>query len=228
LNQDRLLKPEHQALAVGSVAGRDQPLRWRLVPRHCEPSERRVKPLLRLLQPKTLLCQRLTPRTKEAARSNTLSSRHGLEAFPFHTDFATTTIPPRYILLAAPRPRRTETLLFDAYGLIQQFGLEHLQRCLFLQHGRAPRYCRLLTLPEGRPCFRYNKAVMTPQNAEAHEVANYIEGEAPQVFRVNWLQYRAALIDNWCTLHARSVCQGSDSIGLYRFAVWGNVHDLER
>lgn len=221
--QDRLW----QRLLADYIVRRSDEGRWCLFPRNCEPNQRSVRRILKVLQPKKLLWQRLTPRTRDAARVNTLSSQHGLGAFPFHTDFATATVPPRYVLLAAPRPRETETLLFDAHGLISVFGLDYLLRCLFLQHGRTSRYCRLLTLQEGRPCFRYNKAVMTPWNTEAHEVARYIEADVSPARRVDWLQHRLVLIDNWSTFHARSVCQAPDGVGLYRFAIWGGVYDLD-
>lgn len=224
--QSRLGKPEVPVL--DSAIGLTRQPRWKLVPRRHGFLEPSVKQFLRLLQPEKLLCHRLIPRTREGARPNTLSSRHGLGAFPVHTDFATADVPPRYILLAAPRPRLTETLIFDAYELMEAFGLEYLQRCLFLQRGRTSRYCRLLTLPEGNPLFRYNKAVMVPQNREAHEVSNYIETGMRRVCRVNWEEYRIAVIDNWNALHSRDACQRANSIGLFRFAIWGKVHDLDR
>lgn len=194
--------------------------KWKLFPRSCGRNELNVKHLVRLMQPTKLLFHRLSPTTKDAARTNTLSSRFGLGEFPLHTDFASVTVPPKYILLVAPRPRDTETLLFDARRLIEQYGHDYLSRCLFLLHGTTPRYCRMLTLKDGRLCFRYNKAVMTPQNPEAQEVANYINSGGLPLCRINWHQHRVALIDNWGTFHSRSTYKDPDRIGLYRFAIW--------
>lgn len=200
---------------------------WALVPRR-HGTEPKIKRLLNLLRPEKIQCNHLLPRTVANARSNTLSSRHGLDAFPAHTDFVTADVPPRYILLAAPRPRATETLIFDSCELTEFFGVEYLQRCLFLQSGRASRYCRLLTLPQGKSIFRYNKAVMAPQNREARDVANYIDTVMKPVCRVSWKEYRFAVIDNWKALHSRGSCQNLDGIGLYRFAIWGGeFHDLD-
>ena len=179
------------------------------------------------MKPSKLLINRLIPTPEESSRINTLSSRYGLGAFPLHSDFVTSTLPPPYILLAAPRPRGTDTILFDARRLIMHYGLDYLLRCLFLLHGTIPRYCRLLTFKNGRFCFRYNKVVMTPQNTEALEVANYLEGDGLHLFRINWHQQRAVLIDNWNTFHSRSACESYDKIGLYRFAIWGDTNVLD-
>lgn len=194
---------------------------WKIFPRSCSGVDRRIRNLIRVMQPKKLLFNRLIPVSEDAARVNTLSSRYGLGRFPLHSDFATTAEPPKYILLAASRPRDTETLLFDARRLIVHYGLDYLLRGLFILHGKTPHYCRMLTLKDGRLCFRYNKAVMTPQNSEAHEIANYLDGEGLPMSKINWHENRVALIDNWTTFHSRSSCDSTNKIGLYRFAIWG-------
>lgn len=201
--------------------------RWILVPRYPRFSTPSIKELLRLLRPEKVLCQRLLPRTAEAARPNSLSSRYGLDAFPFHTDFATAEIPPRLILLAATRPRRAKTLLFDTDGLIENFGYEHLKRCIFLQKDRKSRYCRLLTTSNGKLRFIYNHDIMIPYNSEAREVENYITSGIGRVHSIDWSECRFALIDNWNVFHAREACKAKDSVGLLRFAIWGDFHDVD-
>lgn len=202
------------------------PLRCKLVPRASGLPELSVRHLIRMLEPRKLLCQRLTPSERETARPNSLSSRHGLGVFPFHTDFVVADVPPRYIMLVASRPRAAATLVFDVDELSAEFGIGHLQRCLFLKRGRTSSYCRLLTVSNGEPLFRYNQAVMTPKNREAHDVAEFIEHGTKRVSRIDWTEVRIAVIDNWNALHSRDACELSDGVGLRRFAIWGDVHDL--
>lgn len=194
---------------------------WKLFSRNGEANRQSIISIVRSMKPRKLLINRLSPVPEGAARVNTLSSRYGLGCFPLHSDYVTSNNPPPYILLVAPRPRDTDTFLFDAHKLIFNFGLDFLARCLFLLHGTSPRYCRLITVKNDRLCFRYNKAIMTPQNPEAEEIANYLDSGSVQLFRVNWHQHRAVLIDNWSTFHSRGACASFDKIGLHRFAIWG-------
>jgi hypothetical protein len=201
--------------------------KWKLFPRCKGIYDPTVTELARSLHPKKILCQRLTPHTRGDSRPNTLSSRYGLDILPAHTDFATAEIPPRYILLTAPRPRSTDTLIFDANDLIGHFGIDHLLSCLFLNHGKTKRYCRLLTVPNGELLFRYNRAVMEPKNSEAEDVEIFINTKMKNVCRINWRDWRIAAIDNWATFHARDVCVDTDRVGLFRFAIWGENNDLD-
>ena len=201
--------------------------KWILVPRYPRRANPSIKQLLTLIRPERMFSQRLVPRARDAARSNSLSSRYGLDRFPFHTDFASVDAPPRFIILVAPRPRRAKTLLFDANELIEKFGHEHLYRCVFLQSTRKSRYRRLLTQLEGKLRFRYNADVMTPYNSEAREVEDYIQNEMSRVISIDWGEHRMALIDNWNVFHAREACIASDNVSLFRFAIWGDFYGLD-
>lgn len=200
--------------------------KWWLIRRDQGGQAYSVGQVLKLLAPEKLICQRLFPRSQESARPDTLSSRHGLDMFPPHTDFAIIDVPPRYLVFAAPRPRAAETLIYDTGELVREFGIEYLQRCLYLLRGRTSRYCRLITHQDDRKIFRYNAAVMAAQNVEAHAVTDYIMTSMRATCRIDWTEHRVAILDNWSAMHGRDALRGTPGIGLYRFAVWGS-NDLD-
>jgi hypothetical protein len=200
--------------------------RWKLFPRSSEAAAPTVRQVIGELEPKHLTWQRLTPASTENARPNTLSSRYGLGVFPLHTDYVDRVVPPRYVLLVAARPRSAGTIVFDAHLLISEFGSTHLERSLFIQRGRNPRYTRLLTYVGTQSLFRFNAALMSPVNREAETVAAYLERGAKTTTRIDWLETGIALIDNWNALHAREAFRTFNGVGLRRFAVWGGINDL--
>ena len=195
---------------------------WRLVPRNRSSAQFSLSNFVKSLRPTKVICQRLTPRNQCVARANTLSSRYGLGKFPAHTDFATAELPARYVVLAAPRPRHADTLIYSTQQLLDTFGEEFLRRCLFLRRGTPPRYCRIFVLVGEERLFRYNEALMEPINLEALEVADYVRSSIQTSCRVNWSENRFAIFDNWQVLHSREHCDGADGIGLIRLAIWGD------
>ncbi|CAJ0731324.1 MULTISPECIES: TauD/TfdA family dioxygenase [Ralstonia] len=200
--------------------------KWRLIRRDQKGHAYSVKEVLKLLAPEKWMCQRLLPRSQELARPDTLSSRYGLDIFPPHTDFATIDVPPQYLVLVAPQPRAADTLIYDAGELVREFGIDYLQRCLYLLRGRTSRYCRLITHQDNKKVLRYNATVMAAQNAEAHAVADYIKTSMRATCRIDWTQHRMAILDNWSAMHGRDALDGTLGVGLYRFALWGS-NDLD-
>ena len=55
------------------------------------------------------IIQTLEPKSLDEAPPNTFSGRYGRSAFPFHTDLANWTTPPRYVLLRAVKPTTRAT-----------------------------------------------------------------------------------------------------------------------
>lgn len=165
----------------------------------------------------------LVPKTRDSARPNTLSSMFGLRAFPIHTDFSTRSMPSRYIILSAPRPRDATTRLYDGNRLTHVFQ-DKLKESIFLVHGiRNPFASRFVDSIDGEPLVRYNPAVMKPLNKIAEELSSYIDKEWSWDIEINWQQCRYAIIDNWRCLHSRSDVKDETVIksGLWRFAMGG-------
>jgi hypothetical protein len=195
-------------------------LPWILVARSDASDSQKPKELVAALSPLCTRVDQLKPQNRNAARCNTLSSRHGLGNFPLHTDFAMDDRPPRYVMLIAARARKAATLLLNSNALVREFGDAYLRRCLFLQSGRPARYRRLLTTTSRGRLFRYNGAVMTPINCEAERVSEFLATATEISMRIDWFNTRLAVIDNWAVLHGREACDATDGVALRRIAIW--------
>jgi hypothetical protein len=184
--------------------------------------------LAKSFDPTRMYCDKLSPCEKSDSRPNTLSSMFGLDSFPPHTDFALDHLPPRYILLYAPRPRIAKTVLFDVKDLLSAFDESTLSRSLFLVCGFKKRfYCNLVTHGKSGTFFRYNQAIMSPVNQEAKEVENYIHNDWKPSLAVDWNINKIVIIDNWLMLHSRTRCsEGDKNTVLWRLSL-GVENQLE-
>jgi hypothetical protein len=191
------------------------------IPRSHKHDSLSLKKIIQILNSNQIDVSRLTPRNKIEARPNSLSSRFGLGAFPPHTDYAFRDIPPRYIIMHAPRPRAAKTLIFDSRHLLQLKSHSELGRCLFQVLSSKNFYSKLLTNHRDEFFLRYNSAIMLPINKEASAISEFILYKWRPTTIIDWTETRTIIIDNWLMLHSRSEYSISNSIkSLWRIALW--------
>lgn len=145
--------------------------------------------------------QTLTPRPRETARSNTLSSRYGLDAFPWHTDGAAVRNPPRYVLLHAVVSSSTPTELIhvDRHG-----GLLEVLRGTTLRatdQRDCVRYLRAAMTQGSTARYRWDPRTCTPTRAREAVLAA-VDQFAPDT-NVQWTDGKMVVIDNWRVFHRR-------------------------
>lgn len=146
----------------------------------------------------------IVPVDVKNAPPNTLSSRHGLGAFPFHTDGAHWRVPPRYLLLYCEDAGRTRrpTLLLTA-------------KVLLAGHLRALLLNEIWTVSDGRRAFLTRAASRTASTlrldvacmrATSRFSSTRLQEEIEQSprWQVEWADGQLLLIDNRRCLHARS------------------------
>ncbi|RUL81898.1 TauD/TfdA family dioxygenase [Tautonia sociabilis] len=151
----------------------------------------------------------LTSVAADEARPNSLSSRHGLGAFPLHTDEATATCPPRYLLLFNLEDGHlADTLLLDVKETIARMS-EPIAQELFeakfaFRNGRrsflAPIVDRI-----GR-FARFDPNIMQPTGRRAERLlAEFSEAlSETKVQPIRWSTGQYLVIDNHRMLHGRS------------------------
>lgn len=151
----------------------------------------------------------LQPATKNQARPSSLSSRFGLEQFPFHTDLAHFRQPARYILMAALKDSSTATLLIDTknWALSASERLRLMHEAWFFAAGHE-RFlaCILQEGSTGSFIFRYDREVMTPMiAAHAIDSIRIVERriQASRPIRITWNMGDILVFDNWRILHGR-------------------------
>ncbi len=159
---------------------------------------------------------RLRINTADVARPNTLSSRHGLGAFPPHTDNALASPPPRYIIFCAPRQRTCKTLIFRADVCAAELWAESV----FVSRLRGQSHYKTATIEYfGERGIRYNAACMLPQNEQARSLTKLLRDCNPSA-AIDWIHSSRAIIDNWRCLHGRDFAEGYD-IEDYIRRIWG-------
>jgi alpha-ketoglutarate-dependent taurine dioxygenase len=158
------------------------------------------------------LVREIRPQPLESAKSNTLSSRYGTNAFPFHTDTAHWHRPARYLILYCVNPGEGDrpTLLQDTHSWRLSVEEEDLIcRAMWKTGHLRPHLCTVAEQSEQGLAFRYDRDCMKPMTAEARSVEVVVLAkleQSPQS-RIDWRSRTLLVIDNQRMLHARG--QGS-------------------
>ena len=177
------------------------------------------------------IVDRLRPTAPEAARPRSLSAIHGLGAFPFHTDLANFPVPPRYVLLRLEQGSASnrDTLLHDVRLLrLEGSLLSDLQREVWCAIGGRRRFLTtaMATGPRDEIFVRFDRGCMRPRSPGAEPTALRFERvlSTARPTAVSWSRGFALVIDNWRTLHARTLPTGGSDCDrvLERVLVDGN------
>jgi hypothetical protein len=157
----------------------------------------------------------LRPKEGVNVRTNSLSGKYALGAFPCHTDMAHLLVPSRYILLGCVNPGDgdRETILLNACDL----PLTSEQRQLLtltpfrVKNGRQSFFSTVIQM--GRPFIRYDRGCMQPLSLKGALALSYLDSEAWPSYtrRVGWERGRILVIDNWRILHGRGCSFRSDT-----------------
>lgn len=145
------------------------------------------------------------------ATPNTYSGIYGLDRFPFHTDLAHWSIPPRYILLRCLIGYvDVATLLLDGRSIVDTLGLETLTRAIFKPRRPQEGVLTLLRLcePVGDGYYlRWDETFIKPASKVAEvvqrRIGEYLFESSPSSIAMS-RPGDTLLIDNWRMLHSRS------------------------
>jgi alpha-ketoglutarate-dependent taurine dioxygenase len=157
----------------------------------------------------------LRPTEREEARQWSLSGTFGHDAFPWHTDGAISSFPPRWLVL---RPvelsEPTTTELLSPCAELR----ERLERTVLLAKDRAgrARYLPALTLTKDGYRLRWDVRTCRPRSpAVAREVA-----AATPTSVITWELDVTLLVDNYKLLHRRPAVTAAAERVLERTYVW--------
>lgn len=153
--------------------------------------------------------QDLVPRS--TSTPNTYSGIYGLYQFPFHTDLAHWSLPPRYLFLRCVTGYvDIPTLLIDGEAIFGAITLDILTRAIFKP--RRPRHGRvqLMRLYESRDegyCFRWDEVFLQPASRIGDLAGQRLSEQLKKCDPLLIALARSGdtlVIDNWRMLHARS------------------------
>jgi alpha-ketoglutarate-dependent taurine dioxygenase len=152
----------------------------------------------------------LRPKPSSDASHRSLSGAHGLGAFPYHTDAAHHTLPPRFVFLrlASHTPTLRRTLVAPMPRRLRKSDREILEHDVWLVDGGRGRFLTsILGSVDGAetPLVRFDEGCMRPADPTfgagretIHRLTSFYEQA------IDWVPGRTVVLDNWRTLHARS------------------------
>jgi hypothetical protein len=151
----------------------------------------------------------LAPR--ETGGRPSLSARHGLGSFPWHTDGAQRVRTPHWLLMRSLGEPKTPTLLLDGAALASQGGITaELAAASWLVQGVPPFYAPVIS-PNGE-ALRWNPDLMSPRGSRG-PVADArwrVLLAGAQENRHEWQRGEVLILDNWRWLHARPPIAADD------------------
>lgn len=157
----------------------------------------------------------ISPQDHADARVNTLSSRHGLDGFPPHTDTVYWRQPAKFVLLrcenvgSGTRP----TVVWDTHAL--QFTEDEksmMCRAKFVVRASRPFLASLLKIAADGLHFRLDNACMIPRTSDAPAAISIIREKLMKVpgTRIQWTRGRVLVLENRRCIHARGVSSVCD------------------
>lgn len=158
----------------------------------------------------------IRPQAPNSAKANTLSSRYGTDAFPFHTDTAHWDQPARYLVLFCvdPGEGKRDTLLQDSRAWqLEDDEIDLACRALWKTGHVRPRLCMLAQRTADGPAMRYDRDCMRPMTREARELEALIQRRIniSEATRISWEPGCLLIIDNWRMVHARGESKRPDA-----------------
>jgi L-asparagine oxygenase len=160
------------------------------------------------------IVQRLVPLS--VSTPNTYSGNYGLDHFPFHTDLAHWSLPPRYFMLRCIKGyTEVPTLVFDGNNVVSTIGREILRRAVVRPRRPTAGEVRLLRiLGEGPDAeiLRWDSLYLKPASqigelafAKLQECLSSITPLTIALVE----EGDTMVIDNWRMLHGRSAVMES-------------------
>ena len=152
----------------------------------------------------------LIPQTRNDSQPGTLSSIHGADAFPFHTETAHWRTPVDWVILKCINPGagNRATLLIDGWGL----GLDNdevrflAQSLIVVKNGSKSFLAPPIERVRGRLLFRYDLACMDPASNSDVVALDTLKQRLTVATQadIRWKAGRYLVFDNRRVFHSRA------------------------
>lgn len=152
------------------------------------------------------LIDTLTIKTKSKANPKSLSAIYGVKEFPFHTDGAYLSEPPKYVILRSPHNiNNCPTLLCKPIFTITDKKI--LTKNVWLVNGgRGKFYASIIEDIKNDYRIRFDLACMRPAIADFKSSANIMASAilSSENQKINWNENQCIIFNNWKILHSRA------------------------
>ncbi|WP_283153614.1 TauD/TfdA family dioxygenase [Guptibacillus hwajinpoensis] len=172
----------------------------------------------------------LIPVSEMEAVSCSLSSIHGKNEFPLHTDTAYMKIPVRFIILYVKNPGSGDrpTFLVDGYKLVDKLQDDLKLSIYKIKNGRHSFLGNIVEKVDETILVRFDEGCMSPATRDSCKIkkkfSSFLKDE-PKM-KINWRQGDILIIDNWRVLHGRGNSIKNDNNRLlYRLSISRGIKD---
>jgi L-asparagine oxygenase len=160
--------------------------------------------------------RRISPQPLEAANPNTLSSRYGLGAFPYHTEVAHWRTPASLVFLFCEQPGRgsRRTLLIDSQAWTFSEREYHVLTQGVWKVAFLNPFLATVADSKGNGIqLRFDLGCMRPYGRRALAAQEVIMSrlESSQDIEVEWHAGELLVLDNFRMLHARGPAKADDT-----------------
>ncbi|HIE5768602.1 TPA: hypothetical protein ACXN3T_003429 [Proteus mirabilis] len=152
----------------------------------------------------------LSPKDKNINKENTYSGIFGMSEFPYHTDFANLSLPPRYLLLrcfVGTLSVKTNILSLDK--ILVDFDYNKLKKCILKPRNKLlTKYSLPLFLIFNNQYIRWDSVFLEPANKHAENFYDWMQQQKWRDIESSFSLLNKGdtlIIDNWKTLHSRSL-----------------------
>lgn len=166
------------------------------------------------------LVDHLRPTSANAAKPRSLSALYGTGSFPWHTDGAHWSVPPRYLVLACAQAsaNTAATIIWDARQSLA-LNSQAARQANFRVCNGAHSFYATATSPL-QPYYRYDPGCMSPLDSTAQYLQRAVENEGTSISdQIAWAPGLIAIIDNWRCLHRRANAEQDSARYLLRTTV---------
>ncbi|WP_301153739.1 TauD/TfdA family dioxygenase [Metapseudomonas otitidis] len=170
------------------------------------------------------LIDHLVPTGRQAANPRSLSACFGLSEFPWHTDGAHWSTPPRYLVIGCLEAdqQAADTLICDG-RFFDPLNSAATRSAVFRVTNGGNSFYASTRGPLNR-YYRYDPGCMTPMDDRARTMMSAMDQEKPvRERKIEWSAGRFLLFDNWRFLHRRTATARSAERKLLRVTVMENI-----
>lgn len=168
----------------------------------------------------------LAPTNRCAANPRSLSARYGLSQFPWHTDGAHWSMPPRYLIIGCleANQQAAETLICEGRNFAALNSTTARSSVFRITNSCNSFYATARDTSDRY--YRYDPGCMTPVDVGAQDIMRAIDHQEPEdVHTIEWCAGSFLLLDNWRFLHSRAATIESAERKLLRVTVMENIRD---
>ncbi len=166
------------------------------------------------------LIDHLMATSQSEAMKSSLSAQYGLSAFPWHTDGAHWSTPPRYLVFGCLEAdeQAANTTFCEGEGFSSLNTMEAFSSIFRITNGKNSFFSSARDLEH--KYYRFDPGCMLPTDPAGISIVSDMSTALPPIkIDVKWTAGRILLLDNWRMLHRRTSAINGVTRKLFRITI---------